>query len=1342
MIRLRPLVLALLAIVGIGHTQAQTLLETGTLVQQNNLSSQAVWKQGYYLLQFDRIISKPERDAWSKWGLVYSGYFPKNTYAVALHTELSSERLKQLGVKGIVAFRDEWRKAPGLNPMAPPASAFENPGGLTYVIQPFAGTPEAQIASGIESMQGRILGKMPYGLGYTAILPPGRLPATLPAWIQLISFPDEKGEPENREGSANHRAHYLRLPALNPALRITGKGVNVIMNDDGSLAPHIDFHNRTNDLCTFDQGSHGDHCAGTIMGAGNLEPQATGNAPGAHLTVYNYTTNPNSGIGFFSFPASYTQDSIVLTSSSYSDGCNSGYTSLSQYLDQTSRSHSSLLHVFSAGNSGGSNCGYGAGSGWGNITGGQKQGKNVIAVGNVLKSDALAGSSSRGPAKDGRIKPDVCAVGTNVYSTYANASQYAFLTGTSMACPGVAGSLALLQEGYRKLNNQQFPNGGLLKGLLMNTAEDIGNPGPDFRHGYGRVNLRRAYRAMQNNWYSYDSLDQAQTRSFSIQVPANLREIRVMTYWQDKPGQVLAARALVNDLDMTVTDPNGNVYQPWVLNPAPNSTTLNQNATRSRDSLNNMEQVTLLTPTPGTYTITVSGFAVPEGPQDFHVVWELLQEELVVVYPAGGEGLSPGTQETIYWDYYGAPGGFSLEYSTNDGSTWTTIASTASTTRNYTWTVPNALSGKARVRVSRGNLSDMGAAPFSIIGVPSGLAFDTICPYSVQLKWNAVAGATGYDVFMLGQQYMDSVGTTSGTSMTIAPVNTAQANWFSVRARGSNEAVGTRARAIRQNPGWGPCTPVYDLAMEAVVFPFAPSSPSCFNQQGPSVQLKNRTWTDFVNVPIHVLANGQVYTDTLDFLGHQKDTVFVFNTPLASMLSGQGPHSLVFWHDEPSDNVNINDTLHHSFSWDGQSAYALPWREDFENQAFCPPLPSCGTALCNLSNGISNLPNGQGDDINWLVWSGPTPTSGTGPIQDFSVGNPNGKYAYLHAFNCSNQIGALESPCLDLSQAQRPYTMLAYHLDSANSNSVHMDVFAAGRWHENVGQYQQGNQNWQTDTLSLMAFVGEPILIRYRGKTGSNGLGSPALDLLRVSDFNPGIQVNDTLCLNQAATIQVGGDGILSDWQWQFGPNANPISYSGENPPSVVFQQTGIQTIQLQVQGHDSSTSVQRQVVVIDLPSANFSSSQGMGGAITLNASGSGIGNYTWWIGNNPPQCCDSIVNTTLAMGTYPVTLVVENPCGSDTVKSDLLVLGLNDWESAGFSLYPNPSTGGQVRLAFTDATVEQVAVYDGRGRQLQLLSIAPGQSEVQIQGQWSAGMYVIRVQTADRHYHLPWIVH
>jgi len=1341
--RFSPLLFAIAAFLISPSVSAQTLLETGTepIAENLNDAGNQTWKKGRYILQFDRIISKTERDLWESKGIMYSGYYPKNSYGVSLDRDVSSLDLRKMGVKGILPFKDLWRLAPGFDPLNPPTSALETSGGITYIIQPFSGVNQQKVALGLQALGGKLLKKMPYELGYVALLPAGQLPTPLPEWIQLISFPDEKGEPENREGSANHRTHYLRLSALNPGLRLTGKGVNVIMNDDGALAPHIDFHNRTNDLSTTNQGSHGDHCAGTIVGAGNLEPRAMGNAPGAHLTVYDYTTNPNSGIGFFSFPASYTQDSIVLTSSSYSDGCNTGYTSLAQYLDQTSRTHSSLLHVFSAGNSGTSNCGYGAGSNWGNITGGQKQGKNVIAVGNVLKTDALAGSSSRGPAKDGRIKPDVCAVGTDVYSTYDNGTQYASLTGTSMACPGVAGSLAVLQEGYRKLNNQQFPDGGLLKGLLMNTAEDLGNPGPDYRHGYGRINLRRAYRAMQNNWYAYDSLDQAQTKTFTIQVPANLRELRVMAYWQDKPGQVLSARALVNDLDMTVTDPNGVSWQPWVLNPAANATTLNQNATRSRDSLNNMEQVTLLTPVAGTYTITISGYAVPEGPQDFHVVWELLQEELVVVYPAGGEGFSPGTQETIYWDYYGAPGGFNLEYSTNDGSTWTAIASTASTTRNYTWTIPNVLTGKARVRVTRGSLNDMGVDPFSIIGIPGGLSFDTICPYSVQLKWNPVAGATSYDVFMLGQLYMDSVGTTSGTNFTVAPVNTAQVNWFSVRARGANQAVGTRARAIRQNPGWGPCTPIYDLALEEVVFPFAPISPSCFNQQGPSLRIRNRTWTDFVQVPIHMSVNGQTITDTLDFLGYQQDTLFVFSSPLAALATGTGPHLLSIWHSDTTDNVGFNDTLHISFSWDGQPAYALPWKEDFETQSFCLPLPACGTATCNLSNGISNLPNGQGDNINWLVWSGSSPTAGTGPVQDFSVGNPNGRYAYLYNYNCNNQTGILESPCLDLSQAIRPYTMLAYHLDSANDASISIDIFARGLWHTGIGSYTQGIQDWQTDTLSLMNFMGEPILIRYRGITGSNDLGDPALDLLRVSDFNPSIQVSDTLCLNQASSIGVGGDGIFGQWQWQFGQNATPATHTGEVPPSIFFQQPGVQTIQLQVQGHDSLTTIQRQVMVIDQPNAAFISSQGMGGNITLNGSGSGLGNYTWWIGNNGPLCCDSIVNTTLAVGTYPITLVVENPCGSDTSKADVMVLGLNEVEAAGFNLYPNPGTAGVVRLSWTKAKVEQVHILDSRGRLLKSYTIGPEREELFIQGDWSAGLYMIRIQAMEAQYHLPWLL-
>ena len=47
-----------------------------------------------------------------------------------------------------------------------------------------------------------------------------------------------------------------------------------------------------------------------------------------------------------------------------------------------------------------------------------------------------------GPAADGRIKPDVCAKGSSVYSTVST-NDYDTYSGTSMSCPGVSGSLAL-----------------------------------------------------------------------------------------------------------------------------------------------------------------------------------------------------------------------------------------------------------------------------------------------------------------------------------------------------------------------------------------------------------------------------------------------------------------------------------------------------------------------------------------------------------------------------------------------------------------------------------------------------------------------------------------------------------------------------------------------------------------------------------------------------------------------------------------------------------------------------------------------------------------------------------
>ncbi len=124
---------------------------------------------------------------------------------------------------------------------------------------------------------------------------------------------------------------------------------------------------------------------------------------------------------------------------------------------------------------------------------------NVIAVGNVNDMDSVTRSddqiwwtSSRGPTGDNRLKPDISAPGTSIWSCNNNwegtNSDWWPYTGTSMAAPHVAGSIALIM-GYAGI---QW-NDKAVKALLLNTATDLGDLGPDNTYGYGYLDLNRAY---------------------------------------------------------------------------------------------------------------------------------------------------------------------------------------------------------------------------------------------------------------------------------------------------------------------------------------------------------------------------------------------------------------------------------------------------------------------------------------------------------------------------------------------------------------------------------------------------------------------------------------------------------------------------------------------------------------------------------------------------------------------------------------------------------------------------------------------------------------------------------
>lgn len=236
----------------------------------------------------------------------------------------------------------------------------------------------------------------------------------------------------------------------------------------------------------------------------------------------------------------------------------------------------------------------------------------------------IAAFSSRGPTKDKRIKPDIVAPGTNIISARSSKGgtgwgayngKYIYEGGTSMATPIVAGGAALVREYYVERAGQSAPSAALIKGTLLNGAKDL-NPGqygtgparelgaaPNNVEGWGLLNVKKALGvgvpAKLGFADNKTGVSTGRTASYSVQVTNASVPLRVMIVWSDYPGAASSAKALVNDLDLTVRDPNGKVI--W------------GNRVNGGDRTNNIEGVKIAQPVAGTYTFTVSGYNVPKG---------------------------------------------------------------------------------------------------------------------------------------------------------------------------------------------------------------------------------------------------------------------------------------------------------------------------------------------------------------------------------------------------------------------------------------------------------------------------------------------------------------------------------------------------------------------------------------------------------------------------------------------------------------------------------------------------------------------------------------------------------
>ncbi|MFI8192076.1 S8 family serine peptidase [Streptomyces sp. NPDC085946] len=249
--------------------------------------------------------------------------------------------------------------------------------------------------------------------------------------------------------------------------------------------------------------------------------------------------------------------------------------------------------------------------------------------------DGMAAFSSRGPTREGRIKPDVVGPGTSILSTLSRAAAsipgdpfgasadpaFFFSSGTSMATPLVAGCVAVLRETLMR-NGTPRPSAALVKALLINGAVELpgqyapseAGPSPNSDSGFGRVDLSRSVVLPGDDgragFHEGGPLDQGEQELLRVPVPERdggpEPALKVTLVWTDPPGA-----ALQNDLDLVVRTEDGRERHG------------NMGTSAGFDRTNNVEQVQWDGIPAGEAAVVVRAHRITRFPQPYAVAWRL-----------------------------------------------------------------------------------------------------------------------------------------------------------------------------------------------------------------------------------------------------------------------------------------------------------------------------------------------------------------------------------------------------------------------------------------------------------------------------------------------------------------------------------------------------------------------------------------------------------------------------------------------------------------------------------------------------------------------------------------------
>ncbi len=612
-----------------------------------------------YVLQLDGPPTETRKAALEALGVQLLDYLPRDAFIVRA-PGVSPTALRRLGfVRWLGEYPPTWKLAPGIGQRTyatPMRQQLAAAGRVVVDITLFEGADADAALAAIEALGAATVHRAELiggNVTLTATLPLALVPAL--ADLPQVQFVEEASEVTLRNNTVrwivqSNQSNYT--PYYDAGLHGEGQVVGIL---DGQVdVNHCSFTDTQpigpthRKILAYNAplgaNLHGTHVAGIAVGDAGVDANTRGVAYMGRLVYAGIPSFTQTGV-YNALSLHYNQGARVHTNSWGDDGT-TAYNSLTRGIDAFSYDFEDALVLFAVTNT--------------STLKNPENAKNLLAVGasfDTPNQDSHC-TGGTGPTSDGRRKPEVYAPGCGIQSANAGTScSTTSLSGTSMACPAVAGAALLVRqyytEGYYPTGTANpadaiVPSGALIKATLINSAVDMtGVTGyPSDQEGWGRIKLDEtlALAGGPRQLYIQDvpnaaGLTTGQSADYFVAVSDPGEKLKVTLVWTDPPATAGASFALINDLDLEVIGPDGSHYWGNYFSGGESA------AGGGPDTRNNVEQVHVAAPQVGQWTIRVSAASVPSGPQGYAlVVSGAIQPDLppfTIALPDGAPTLVP-----------------------------------------------------------------------------------------------------------------------------------------------------------------------------------------------------------------------------------------------------------------------------------------------------------------------------------------------------------------------------------------------------------------------------------------------------------------------------------------------------------------------------------------------------------------------------------------------------------------------------------------------------------------------------------------------------------------------------